>query len=84
MVKNTTTGDYFLPKEGDRVGLGINSKVMAKRSAGGLMALEDHAAMILSTSSYEDIPRLDHTFDVHMKPQEHVMNYDKEAFESNI
>lgn len=84
MVKNTSTGDYFLPKEGDRVGLGINSKVMAKRSAGGLMALEDHAAMILSTSSYEDIPRLDHTFDVHMKPQEHVMNYDKEAFQSNV
>lgn len=83
MVKNTTTGDYFLPKEGDRFGLGINSKVMSRRSLGGLMAHEDHAAVILDPISYENIPRLDHSYDVIMKPHEHVLNYDPEAIFSN-
>lgn len=83
MVRNTKEGDYFLPKEGDRMGLGINSKVMAMRSLGGLMALEDHAKVILDVDSYEDRPRLDHGFDVLLKPQEHVKNYDPESFESD-
>ena len=82
-IKNTMLNDYFLPKEGDRMGLGINSKVMAMRSLGGLMALEDHAKVILDVESYEDKPRLDHSFDVLLKPQEHVLNYDPEAFESD-
>lgn len=83
MVRNTLQGDYFLPKEGDRMGLGINSKVMSMRSLGGLMALEDHAKVILDPESYDERPRLDHGFDVLMKPQEHVMNYDPEAFISD-
>jgi hypothetical protein len=83
MVKNTQTNDYFLPKEDDRKGLGVNSHVMSKRSLSGMMAMEDHAMVILDTQSYEDRPRLDHTYDVIMKPQEHVMNYDPEALRSN-
>lgn len=83
MVRNTTGNDYFLPKEGDRMGLGVNSRVMSKRSLGGLMAMEDHARVILDTDSYEDRPRLDHTYDVLMKPQEHVAIYDPEALTSN-
>ncbi len=83
MVKNTTTGDYFLPKEGDRVGLGVNSRVMSRRCLGGLMALEDHAKVILDPTSYDNVPRLDHTYAALLKPQEHLMNYDPEVFMSN-
>lgn len=83
MVRNTMTNDYFLPKEGDRMGLGVNSRVMSKRSLGGLMAMEDHARVILDPESYDERPRLDHTYDVILKPQEHVMNYDPEALVSN-
>lgn len=84
MIKNSSTGDYSLPKEGDRMGIGVNSKVMPKRSLGGLMAHEDHAKVILDPESYDVAQRLDHGFDVLIKPQEHVMNYDPEAFTSNL
>ena len=83
MVRNTTGNDYFLPKEGDRMGLGVNSRVMSKRSFGGLMAMEDHARVILDPESYSDQARLDHTYDVMLKPQEHTMKYDPEALISN-
>ena len=83
MVRNTLTNDYFLPKEGDRVGLGVNSRVMSKRDLGGLMALEDQAKVILDPESYDDVPRLDHSYAVLLKPQEHIMNYDPEALTSN-
>lgn len=83
MVRNTTGNDYFLPKEGDRMGLGVNSRVMSKRSLGGLMAMEDHARVILDPESYSDQARLDHTYDVMLKPQEHIMKYDPEALISN-
>ncbi len=84
MVRNTTGNDYFLPKEGDRMGLGVNSRAMSKRSLGGLMAMEDHARVILDPESYDpNIPRLDHTYDVLLKPQEHVQKYDPEALISN-
>jgi hypothetical protein len=84
MVRNTTGNDYFLPKEGDRMGLGVNSRVMSKRSLGGLMAMEDHARVILDPESYDDRARLDHTYDVMLKPQEHVTKYDPEALVSNF
>lgn len=84
MVKNATTGDYFLPKEGDRIGLGVNSKIMSKRCLSGLMALEDHAKTIMDPESYDDTPRLDHTFASLLKPQEHILNYDPEALMSDI
>lgn len=83
MVKNTLTNDYFLPKEGDRVGLGVNSRVMSRRSLGGLMALEDHAKVILDPESYDNVARLDHSYDGLLRPQEHILNYDPEAIHSN-
>ena len=82
-VRNAATGDYFLPKEGERMDLSVNSSVMSKRSLGGLMAMEDHARVILDPESYDERARLDHTYDVQLKPQEHVMKYDPEALVSN-
>ena len=84
MIKNSTTRDYFLPKEGDRMGIAANSHIMSERSAAGTMAFEDHAAVILHPNSYVPRPRLDHTYDVLIRPQEHLECYDPEVFTSNM